>query len=96
MSEKKLVEVAIALVFRQGQVLISRRPAQAHLGGFWEFPGGKLEAGESPERCAEREVLEEVGVVVHALRTREPIRYESVPAMGGLGRIRDALRSIFP
>jgi mutator protein MutT len=74
--EKKRVEVAIALVWRGGLLLVSRRTADVHLGGSWEFPGGKLEPGESVEACAEREVLEEVGLVVRARARREPIVYD--------------------
>lgn len=76
MSEKKVVQVAIALVWRDGELLVSRRRAGQHLGGFWEFPGGKLEPGEAPGRCAEREVAEEVGLVVRAERERPLIRHE--------------------
>jgi mutator protein MutT len=74
--EKKHVEVAIALVWNEGRLLVSRRRADAHLGGYWEFPGGKLKTGESAEACAEREVLEEVGVTVRARARRKPIVYE--------------------
>jgi mutator protein MutT len=74
--EKKRVEVAIALVWRGGLLLVSRRRAADHLGGLWEFPGGKRNAGESAEACAEREVLEEVGVTVRARSRRGPIVYD--------------------
>lgn len=70
------VEVAIALVWRGGRVLLSRRPDDAHLGGLWEFPGGKLEAGETPERAAEREVLEELGVECSARSRRASITHD--------------------
>jgi mutator protein MutT len=64
--------VAFALVFRERRLLVTQRAAEAHLGGLWEFPGGKLRAGESVEACAVREVLEETRVVVTA-RARRPI-----------------------
>lgn len=48
----------------RGEVLISKRPDDKHLGGFWEFPGGKLDAGESDLDALKREFLEEVGVTV--------------------------------
>ena len=48
------VEVAAGLVFRDGKLLIARRLPEAHLGGLWEFPGGKREAGESFEQCLRR------------------------------------------
>ena len=59
-----IIEVAAGLVFRAGQLLITRRPAEAHLGGLWEFPGGKREPGESFEQCLRRELLEELGIEV--------------------------------
>lgn len=58
------IEVAAALVFRNGKLLITQRPADAHLGGLWEFPGGKREAGESYEACLVRELREELGIEV--------------------------------
>ena len=51
-----------------GRVLISRRKDDDSFGGYWEFPGGGLEAGETLEACAVREVLEELGVIVAAER----------------------------
>ncbi len=70
------VEVAIALVWKDGRLLLSRRPDDAHLGGLWEFPGGKLEAGETPEQAAEREVREELGVRCRARSRRAPIHHD--------------------
>lgn len=75
MSSTSVVEVALALVRRQGALLITRRPRHTHLGGLWEFPGGKCGPGESPEACAEREALEEVGVRCRAVRRRPPIEF---------------------
>jgi 8-oxo-dGTP diphosphatase len=69
-------EIAVALVWRGPLLLITRRPATAHLAGFWEFPGGKREAGETFAACAEREVLEEVGIVCHAEGLRPAIWHE--------------------
>jgi mutator protein MutT len=54
--------VIAAVVERDGRFLITRRLADTHLSGFWEFPGGKREAGESDEECLRREMLEELGV----------------------------------
>jgi mutator protein MutT len=56
------VEVAAGLVFRRGKLLIAQRPPGAHLGGLWEFPGGKRRAGESYEQCLQRELAEELGI----------------------------------
>jgi mutator protein MutT len=58
------VEVAAGLVFRDGQLLITQRHADAHLGGLWEFPGGKRELQESFEQCLARELREELGIDV--------------------------------
>lgn len=70
-----VIAVAIALVWRDGRILVSRRIEGAHLGGYWEFPGGKIEPGESALGCAVREVLEEVGVTCAADSERAPITH---------------------
>jgi 8-oxo-dGTP diphosphatase len=70
-----LVDVALALVWKAGRLLITRRPWQSHLGGYWEFPGGKLELGESARGAAEREVHEELGVRCRARQERPSIQY---------------------
>lgn len=58
-------DVTAAIIIRDGKVLITRRAAgQAH-AGWWEFPGGKVEDGESPEECLYRELKEELGVDTH-------------------------------
>jgi len=68
-----LVEVALALVFRGDRLLVTRRLQGVHLGGSWEFPGGKLRSGETAEDCAIRELAEETGVVARALSRRRAI-----------------------
>jgi len=68
-----MVEVALALVFRADRVLVTRRLKGVHLGGSWEFPGGKLRSGESAEACAVRELAEETGVVARARARRRAI-----------------------
>jgi 8-oxo-dGTP diphosphatase len=69
MSENKplLLVAAAALVDVDGRVLICQRPDGKNLAGLWEFPGGKVEAGETPEACLIRELQEELGIeVTHA------------------------------
>ena len=53
--------VTAAVVPRGVTFLVTRRPRGAHLEGFWEFPGGKCDAGESLDACLRREILEELG-----------------------------------
>jgi len=61
---KTLLVAACALVDADGRVLIAKRPAGKQLAGLWEFPGGKVEAGETPEACLIRELDEELGIQV--------------------------------
>ena len=61
---RSLVEVSAALIFRAGKLLITQRHAKSHLGGLWEFPGGKREPGETFEQCLVREIREELGVEI--------------------------------
>ena len=58
------MEVAAGLIFRDGKLLITQRYAGAHLGGLWEFPGGKRESCESFPACLKRELTEELGIEV--------------------------------
>jgi len=59
-----LLAVAAVLVDGRGHVLVQQRPEGKSLGGLWEFPGGKIEAGETPEAALVRELAEELGVRV--------------------------------
>ena len=59
-----VTDVAAALVFRGGKLLITQRYTDAHLGGLWEFPGGKREPDETFEECLARELREELGIEV--------------------------------
>ena len=61
---KLLLVVACALIDGDNRVLIAQRPAGKSLAGLWEFPGGKLEAGERPEAALIRELAEELGIGV--------------------------------
>ncbi len=66
MAKPLLLVAAAALIDADGRVLICQRPDGKQLAGLWEFPGGKLEAGETPEACLVRELDEELGVQVEA------------------------------
>ncbi|MDU4961808.1 MAG: (deoxy)nucleoside triphosphate pyrophosphohydrolase [Sporomusaceae bacterium] len=74
------VTVAVAVVINAGRCLIARRAPGRHLAGFWEFPGGKLEGGETPACCLQRELLEELAieVAVDAFIAESCFTYESV------------------
>jgi mutator protein MutT len=69
--------VGIALVERRGSYLIRQRPPGTAMAGYWEFPGGKCEPGESPAAAAARECREEIGIEVNvgALRREVEHRY---------------------
>ena len=69
------VAIAVAVVEHDGRFLIGRRPEGVALAGLWEFPGGKIEAGESVEAAAVREALEEVGIVLKPAGRLEPIEH---------------------
>ena len=65
-DHKNLVIVAsIAIIDANDQILIAKRPNKKHLSGFWEFPGGKVEKGESPEYALVREVKEELNIDIN-------------------------------
>ena len=56
--------VAAGIIWKDGRVLITKRPEGTHLAGYWEFPGGKREDNETLEECLEREIREELGMEV--------------------------------
>ena len=74
----RAIEVAAGLVFRDGKLLITQRPAGGHLAGLWEFPGGKREPDESFEDCLQRELMEELGIEVEIGELIESIAHEYV------------------
>lgn len=60
----KKIEVSAAVIHRNGKTYIQQRPQKGLMGGLWEFPGGKIEKGETPEECLSREIKEELGVQI--------------------------------
>src|SRR5437667_10657936 len=60
------IQVAAGLILHEGRYLIAQRKVGVHLGGLWEFPGGKCEPGESLEACLARELREELAVEARA------------------------------
>src|SRR5205823_1606986 len=63
-ADMRTVIVAAGIVIENGRVLLTQRKAGAHLAGMWEFPGGKVEAGEDPRAALARELEEELGIAV--------------------------------
>lgn len=58
----RVIHVAVGMVLRGDRILIARRPDHLHQGGLWEFPGGKVETGETVQQALARELAEEVGL----------------------------------
>jgi len=79
-AKSALPQVVAAVIERDGKVLIARRRREIGYGGLWEFPGGKLESGESPETGLRRELAEEFGVRarIGRLLCRIPFRGRSL------------------
>lgn len=72
-----IIEVAAALIRDDaGRYLITQRRRGSHLAGLWEFPGGKLEVGESPEAALRRELREELGAAFAIGKLVETVRWE--------------------
>jgi 8-oxo-dGTP diphosphatase len=75
-SETARIEIAIAVVRHQDRVLIGRRGDEGPLAGFWEFPGGKLAAGETTAAAAVRECREEAGLAITVVGTLDVVEHD--------------------
>ncbi|OTG82101.1 dGTP triphosphohydrolase [Acinetobacter sp. ANC 5054] len=73
---KPQLDVAIAILLHQDKVLVGWREANQHQGNKHEFPGGKVEAGETPEQACRREIFEEVGIGLHVWNRFDVIQHE--------------------
>jgi mutator protein MutT len=76
LKTRNSIEVSAGLIFRNGKLLITQRHADAHLGGLWEFPGGKREPGETFEECLVRELREELGIEVETGEVLEDLTHD--------------------
>lgn len=74
--ETARTEIAIAVVRHRDRVLIGRRDDDRPLAGFWEFPGGKLEAGETTATAAVRECREETGLAITVIGTLDIVEHD--------------------
>ncbi len=79
-SSIERVEIAVAVVERDGEFLIGQRPGGSTLAGYWEFPGGKIESGESAAEAARRECLEETGLDVRVVDEYPVVEHDYVHA----------------
>lgn len=73
----KQLQIAVGIIRNpQEQIFITQRAADAHMANKWEFPGGKIEAGESPEQALIRELQEETGITARKVELFETLEYQ--------------------
>lgn len=76
MNPGKLIHVSCAIIEKEGLVLVTRRGPQMSHPGKWEFPGGKLNSGETPEQCLVREIQEELALGIEITRQLRPSTHD--------------------
>lgn len=84
-ESKWITVVALALRRADSRWLMHRRPPEKHHGGLWEFPGGKVEPDELPDRALEREIREELGIAIRRDRLQPVSFAQSAPHDGAPG-----------
>ena len=72
----EIVHVAVGVIKKNNAIFICKRADEQHQGGLWEFPGGKVEAGESVFVALKRELIEEVGLTIHSSSQLLVIEYD--------------------
>ena len=73
----KILQISVGIIRNaEGEIYITQRAADAHMAHKWEFPGGKIEAEESPEQAVIRELQEEVGITVTSLHQFDKLEYQ--------------------
>ncbi len=70
-----MIDVTCAIIVKDNKILATRRARGFHLEGYWEFPGGKIESGESAENCIIREIFEELNVVIEIVKPLIPVEH---------------------
>ncbi|HFI0304643.1 TPA: (deoxy)nucleoside triphosphate pyrophosphohydrolase [Streptococcus suis] len=73
---KKIINVVAAVIEKDGKIFCAQRPEEKSLGGYWEFPGGKLEIGETPEEALIREIKEEFDSEIEIISFLNEASYE--------------------
>ena len=73
---KKIISVVAAAIEKDGKIFCAQRPEGKSLGGYWEFPGGKIEDGESPEQALVREIKEELDTDINVGELIDTIEYD--------------------